>query len=106
MKNFKQFISESVNISGDFNGNLYVNSQPEEPKQVGENYVADVTWMGSIYRLEMVSKNGIPTKQELGEQLQKDYPGAMVQNIYPAEEKNFNIKNARRYHPSKLEWID
>jgi hypothetical protein len=54
----------------------------------------------------MVSKNGIPTKQELGEQLQKDYPGAMVQNIYPVEEKNFNIKNARRYHPSKLEWID
>jgi hypothetical protein len=106
MKSFKQFMSESVNISGDFNGNLYVNSQPEEPKQVGENYVADVTWMGSIYRLEMVSKNGIPTKQELGEQLQKDYPGAMVQNIYPAEEKNFNIKNARRYHPSKLEWID
>jgi len=106
MKNFKQFISESVNISGDFNGNLYVNSQPEEPEQVGENYVADVTWKGSIYRLEMVSKNGLPTKQELGEQLQKDYPGAMVQNIYPVEEKNFNIKNARRYHPSKLEWID
>ena len=51
-------MSEAVNISGDFNGNLYVNSQPEEPKQVGENYVADVTWMGSIYRLEMVSKNG------------------------------------------------
>jgi len=106
MKSFKQFMSESVNISGDFNGNLYVNSQPEEPKQVGENYVADVTWMGSIYRLEMVSKNGIPTKQKLGEQLQKDYPGAIVQNIYPVEEKNFNIKNARRYHPSKLEWID
>ena len=45
MKSFKQFMEESVNISGDFNGNLYVNSQPEEPKQVGENYVADVTWM-------------------------------------------------------------
>ena len=106
MKNFKQFLSESVTIHGDFNGNLYVNSQPEEPKQVGENYVADVTWMGSIYRLEMVSKNGIPTKQELGEQLQKDYPGAMVQNIYPVEEKNFNIKNARRYQPEKLTWTD
>ena len=106
MKKFKDFLSESVNISGDFNGNLCVNSQPEEPQQVGENYVADVTWMGSIYRLEMVSKNGIPSKQELGEQLQKDYPGAMVQNIYPAEEKNFNIKNSKRYHPSKLEWID
>ena len=106
MKRFKEFLSESVNISGDFNGNLYMNSQPEEPKQIGENYVADVTWQGSIYRLEMVTKTGLPTKQELGEQLQKDYPGAMVQNIYPVEEKNFNIKNARRYHPSKLEWVD
>ena len=107
MKSFQEFLSESVTINGDFNGTLNVGaSQSEEPQQVGENYVADITWMGSIYRIEMVSKNGIPTKQELGEQLQKDYPGAMVQNIYPAEEKNFNIKNARRYHPSKLEWID
>ena len=105
MKSFKQFMSESVNISGDFNGNLYINSQSEEPQQVGENYVADVTWMGSIYRLEMVSKNGIPTKQELGEQLQKDYPGAVVHNIYPALESTSNITKVNRYHPSKLEWI-
>ena len=98
-------MSESVNISGDFNGNLYVNSQPEQPQQVGENYVADVTWMGSIYRLEMVSKNGIPTKQELGEQLQKDYPGAIVQNIYPVQTGNVNITSSKRYHPGKLDWI-
>jgi hypothetical protein len=104
-KSFKQFLSEGVTIQGDFNGNMYIGQSEPEPTQVGENYVADVTWNGSIYRLEMVSKNGIPTKQELGEQLQKDYPGAMVQNIYPVEEKNFNIKNTRRYHPSKLEWI-
>ena len=99
-------MAESVNISGDFNGNLYVNSQPEEPKQVGENYVADITWQNSIYRLEMVTKNGIPSKHELAEKLQGQYPGALVHNIYPAEEKNFNIKNVKRYHPSKLEWID
>jgi len=105
MKSFKQFMSESVNISGDFNGNLYVNSQPEKPQQVGENYVADVTWMGSIYRLEMVSKNGIPTKQELGEQLQKDYPGAMVQNIYPGASPS-KIKSSKRYQPERLNWSD
>jgi len=29
-----------------------------------------------------------------------------VHQIYPIQEKNFNIKNAKRYHPSKLEWID
>jgi hypothetical protein len=108
MKSFNQFLSESVNISGDFNGNLYINSQPEpEPQQqVGESYVADVVWEGNLYRLELVTKSGIPSKQELGEQIQGQYPGAIVHQIYPAEEKNFNIKNAQRYHPSKLEWID
>jgi hypothetical protein len=106
MKSFEQFISESVNIAGDFTGNLYINSQSEEPQQVGEEYVADVVWNGSLYRLEMVSKTGIPSPRDLGEQLQSEYPGAVVHQIYPAEEKNFNIKNAKRYHPSKLEWID
>lgn len=106
MKSFKQFISESVNISGDFNGNLYINSNQQEPQQVGEEYVADVLWNGSLYRLEMSTSNGIPSKQSLGEQLQGEYPGAVVQQIYPAPEKNFNIKAAKRYHPSKLEWID
>jgi hypothetical protein len=93
MKSFKQFMSESINISGDFNGNLYINSQPEQPQQVGEGYVADVMWQGKIYRLELVTNSGVPSKQELGEQLQKEYPGAIVHNIYPAEEKNFNVKN-------------
>ena len=107
MKNFKQFMSESVNISGDFNGNLYINSQDQQSQEeVGESYVDDITWQNSIYRIEMVTKTGIPSKQELAEKLQSEYPGAMVHNIYPAEEKNFNIKKAKRYHPSKLEWID
>ena len=105
MKSFKEFLSESVNISGDFNGNLYINSQPE-PQQVGEEYVADILWNGSLYRMEITTKNGVPSKRDLGEQLQGEYPGAVVQQIYPVLEKNFNIKNAKRYHPSKLEWID
>ena len=106
MKSFKQFISESVNISGDFNGNLYINSSQPEPQQVGEEYVADVLWNGSLYRMELVSNNGVPSKQSLGEQLQTEYPGAIVHQIYPVMEKNINIKNTQRYHPSKLEWID
>ncbi len=106
MKSYKQFISESVNIAGDFNGNLYINSNETEQQQFGESYLADVMWQGSLYRLELVTKSGIPSKQELGEQLQGQYPGVIVHNIYPAEEKNFNIKNTKRYHPSKLEWID
>lgn len=106
MKSFKQFISESVNIAGDFTGNLYINSQPEQSQQVGEQYVADVMWEGNLYRLELITKNGIPSTRELGEQLQPNYPGAVVHQIYPVIEKNLNIKNVQRYHPSKLEWID
>ncbi len=106
MKSFRQFISESVNISGDFTGNLYINSQQPEQQQVGEGYVADVLWNGSLYRMELTSNTGIPSKQSLGEQLQTEYPGAVVHQIYPVVEKNLNIKNAQRYHPSKLEWID
>ena len=106
MKSFKKFLSESVNISGDFNGNLYINSEPEEQKQIGESYIADVMWQGNLYRLEMVTKSGLPSKKDLAEQLQSEYPGAIVHQIYPVEEKNFNIKNVKRYHPSKLEWID
>ena len=47
MKKFSQFLSEAVNIAGDFNGNLYINSQESEPEEVGESYVADVMWKGN-----------------------------------------------------------
>lgn len=104
MKSYKQFISESINISGDFNGNLYVNSTSEN-KKIGEEYVADIVWNGSIYRMELVSENGIPSKRDLGEQLQTNYPGAVVHQIYPMLEKHTEIKDIKRYHPSKLEWI-
>jgi hypothetical protein len=104
MKSYKQFISESINISGDFTGNLYINSQPEI-QQVGEEYVADIMWNGSLYRMELSTKNGIPSKRSLGEQLQTQYPGAVVQQIYPVTENTLDIKNTQRYHPSKLEWI-
>ena len=101
MKNFNQFLSESVNISGDFNGNLYINSQPEQ--QVEEGYVADIIWEGNIYRLEL--KGAMPSKDELVENLQSRYPGALVQQIYPSVQSNLEISNVKRYHPAKLEWI-
>lgn len=105
MKSYQQFISESVNVAGDFNGNLYINSSQPESQPVGEEYVADFVWEGSIYRLEITS-NGMPSKLELAEKLQCEYPGAMVHNIYPATLKtDVNISSAKRYHPSKLEWI-
>lgn len=97
MKSFKEFLSESVNISGDFNGNLYINSQPEQPQQVGETYSADVLYNGELYNIEFVSE-GAPTKNELVEMLQGEYPGAMVQAIYPVEKSKLNITKSNKVH--------
>jgi len=102
MKSFKQFLSESVNIAGDFNGNLYMNSA--QPEQAKESYIADVVWEGKIYRLEI--EGSMPSKNELAEQLQGEYPGAIVHNIYPVSENPITIKNAQRYRPERLSWSD
>ena len=54
MKNFKQFIKESVTIQGDFNGTLNVGYDPVQQKVDEQNqYIADVVWMGSIYRMKL-----------------------------------------------------
>lgn len=109
MKSFKQFMSESVTIQGDFNGTLNVGYDPVQQKVEEQNqYIADVVWMGSIYRMTLEKKESIrlPTTQELAEQLQGEYPGAIVQRIYPVEPKpEVKIADVKRYHPGKLEWI-
>jgi len=109
MKSYKQFLSESVNIAGDFNGNLYLNNAEEVKKEpIGEEYFADIIWMGSIYRMKLEQKESLrlPTTQELAEQLQGEYPGAIVQRIYPVEVKpTVKIADVKRYHPGKLEWV-
>ena len=102
MKSFQQFISESVNIAGDFNGNLYMNSsQPETTK---ESFLADVVWQGRLYRMEVEGK--IMDKNELAEQLQGEYPGAIVHNIYPSTSNSLKVKDAQRYRPERLSWSD
>ena len=108
MKSFKQFLSESVTIHGDFNGTLNVNGSDNQSEPMAEQYLADVIWMGSIYRMKLERKESLrlPTTQELAEQLQGDYPGAIVQRIYPVEPKpEVKIADVKRYHPGKLEWI-
>jgi hypothetical protein len=101
MKSFQQFISESVNIAGDFNGNLYMNSS--QPEQASESFFADVVWEGKLYRMEVEGKE--MTRNELAEQLQDEYPGAIVHNIYPASnQSSLKIKNTQRYQPEKLSW--
>jgi len=102
MKSFKQFLSESVNIAGDFNGNLYMNSPQSET--TSESFTADVVWEGKIYRLEIEGK--MMNKNELAEQLQNEYPGAIVHNIYPSTSSSITIKKSQRYRPERFSWSD
>ena len=104
MKSFKQFLSESVNIAGDFNGNLYINSSESHPQQTSESFLADILWEGKIYRIEV--EGGIMSRNELAEQIQGEYPGAIVHNIYPTSQSSIKIKNAQRYRPESLTWSD
>ncbi len=102
MKSFQQFLSESINIAGDFNGNLYMNSS-SQPEQKTESFLADVVWQGKLYRMEVEGK--IMNKNELAENLQGEYPGAIVHNIYPTQsQSSLKIKSSQRYQPERLSW--
>jgi hypothetical protein len=101
MKNFNQFLQESITINGDFNGTLNVGGS--SPEQVQESFFADVVWEGKLYRLEVEGK--MLSKNELAEQIQGEYPGAMVHQIYPGNSPS-KIKNAQRYQPERLTWSD
>ena len=102
MKNFKEFLSESITINGDFNGTLNVGGS--QPEQATESYFADVVWEGKLYRLEV--EGSMPSKNELAEQLQGEYPGPVVHQIYPSTEKSSNIKSRQRYQPERMSWGD
>ena len=102
MKSFQQFLSESITINGDFNGTLNVGSS--QPEQAQESFFADVMWEGKLYRLEVEGK--MLSKNELAEQIQGEYPGAIVHNIYPGQVNNSRIKNAQRYQPERLSWSE
>ena len=101
MKSFQQFLSESITINGDFNGTLNVGGS--QPEQAQESFFADVVWEGKLYRLEVEGK--MLSKNELAEQIQGEYPGAMVQSIYPGNSSSI-IKNSQRYQPERLTWSD
>ena len=99
-------ISENVNISGDFNGNLYIGTPQSEPQKVGESYTADIMWRGNLYRMDLTSQT-TPTRETLGEEIQSEYPGAVVHNIYPANvnsNKTLRITGIQRYQPERLTW--
>ncbi len=105
MKSFREFLSESVNIAGDFNGNLYINGSEQQSEPVGESFFADVVWEGKMYRLEV--EGSMMDKNALAEQLQSEYPGAIVHNIYPSQsQSSLKIKNTQRYQPERLSWSE
>ena len=103
MKSFQHFLQESITINGDFNGTLTYGGAPGQEQQK-ESYFADVIWEGKLYRLELEGK--MLSKSELVEQIQSEYPGAMIQNIYPGQQNTPRIKNAQRYQPERLTWSD
>ena len=99
---------ENINVSGDFNGNLYIGGSQQPQQQVGESYTADVMWRGNLYRMDLTSISA-PTRESLGEEIQSEYPGAVVHNIYPANVSNNNtmgITGVKRYQPERLSWSD
>jgi len=102
MKSFKEFLSESITINGDFNGTLNVGSA--QPEQAQESFFADIVWEGKIYRLEV--EGSMLSKNKLAEQIQGEYPGAIVHNIYPSQQNTSKIKNVQRYQPERLTWSE
>ena len=74
-----------------------------EPEQTQESFFADVVWEGKLYRLEVEGK--MLSKNELAEQIQGEYPGAIVHNIYPNSGSS-KVKSAQRYRPERLGWSD
>lgn len=101
MKSFQQFLQESITINGDFNGTLNVGGS--QPEQQQESFSADIVWEGKIYRLEV--EGSMMSRNELAEHIQGEYPGAVVQNVYPGSPQS-RIKSAQRYRPEKLNWSD
>jgi len=103
MKSFQQFLTESITINGDFNGTLNVGGS-SQPEQAAESFFADIVWEGKIYRMEI--EGSMPSKNELAENLQGEYPGAIVHQIYPGQVNTSRIKNAQRYQPERLSWSE
>ena len=76
-----------------------------QPEQATESFLADVVWEGKLYRIEV--EGSMMDKNALAEQLQDEYPGAIVHNIYPSQsQSSLRIKNTQRYQPERLTWTD
>ncbi len=75
-----------------------------QPEQATESFLADMVWQGKLYRLEVEGK--MMDKNALAEQLQGEYPGAIVHNIYPSTANSIKVKASQRYRPERLSWSE
>ena len=101
-------LNENINISGDFNGTLNFGSVPIPSEPIKEKFCADVIWEGKLYRMEFSAESRhLPSKNNLTQDIQEEYPGAMVHNIYPAgytSNRTYQVTGLKRYQPEKLTW--
>lgn len=108
MKSFKDFLSESINISGNASvGTIIVNGSSEQEDIEGEKFSAEVFWHGNLYTMIFeLDQKGLPTRWELSRRLQDEYPGAIVHNIYPdySNPTSLKIKEVKKFHPLKMQW--
>lgn len=100
MKSFQQFLSE---------GKITITIDTDDIEtSKNEEFGADVVWEGKLYRMDLsTTRDNIPTEKELTEQLQNEYPGAMVQKIYKVtkEESDIKVVGKKRYNPAMLSWV-
>lgn len=101
MKNFKQFLSE---------GKITITIDTDDLQQpTEEEFGADVVWEGKLYRMDLsTTREVVPTEKELTEELQREYPGAVVQKVYKIqkEDTGITVKGKKRFNPSMLSWVE
>lgn len=101
MKNFKKFLSE---------GKITITIDTDDLQQsTEEEFGADVVWEGKLYRMDLsTTREVVPTEKELTEELQREYPGAVVQKVYKMQKENTDItvKGKKRFNPGMLSWVE
>lgn len=101
MKNFKEFLSE---------GKVTITIDTDDLQQTrDEEFGADVVWEGKLYRMDLsTTRESIPSEKELTEELQKEYPGAVVQKVYKMqkEDNGITVKSKKRFNPGMLSWVE
>ena len=109
MKSFKDFLSESITISDNASvGSIIINNGSSEQETYSEEqFSAEVFWDGNLYTMFFeLDQKGLPSRTELSNRLQEEYPGAIVNAIYPNTPKSSSVKvkEMKRFNVLKQIW--